>query len=168
MSGNYAAHRSLIRSGDLLAWSHRGFRTWYDLEVQAVRAFTRSEYSHVGIAWDVGRRLLVLEAVQPMIRIFPLSELLPCYWLSRQWTWTTADLERALLRVGQKYSKWDAVKSFFGKVVPGADDRWQCAEYVVASLALRGFADVKAIPTAVVQFALEAGASMKLLTGADK
>ena len=71
----YSEYRDQIKSGDLLAWSHRGFRSWHDFKVQAVRLFTQSEYSHVGIAWVVGGRVFVIEAVEPRVRIFPLSKL---------------------------------------------------------------------------------------------
>jgi len=58
----YSEVRDTIKSGDLLAWSHRGWRTWYDIKIQAVRFFTQSEFSHVGVAWAVGGRVFVLEA----------------------------------------------------------------------------------------------------------
>jgi hypothetical protein len=53
----YEAAREKVKSGDLLAWSHRGWRSWYDIQIQLVRFFTQSEYSHVGIAWVVGGRV---------------------------------------------------------------------------------------------------------------
>jgi len=163
MDTDYINARDQIRSGDLLAWSHRGWGSWYDFEVQMVRMSTRSEYSHVGLAWNAGGRIMVLEAVQPRVRIFPLSMLLPCYWVSRTWGWDDEDLERAMLRVGQEYSKIDAFKAYFNKLKSGANSRWQCAEFIVTSLVRRGFADVRPIPTHVVQHALETGAPMRYL-----
>jgi hypothetical protein len=160
---SYLTHRPSIRSGDLLAWTHRGLHSYYDLEVQLVRVFTRSEYSHVGLAWDIGRRVLVLEAVRPLIRIYPLSLLLPSYWLERAWDWTEGDVEFALSKVGQRYSKWEAVKSFFGHVTPGLDARWQCAEYAAAVLAREGLR-AEPTPSDLVRAAQESGARLTLLT----
>ena len=77
----YKQARPMIRSGDVLAWSHRGIRSWHDLKIWLVRMFTRSEYSHVGTAWVVGNRVFVIEAVMPKVRIYPLSKLGDFYWL---------------------------------------------------------------------------------------
>jgi hypothetical protein len=160
---SYTIHRPSIRSGDLLAWTHRGLHSWYDLEVQLVRLFTRSEYSHVGLAWVVADRVLVLEAVRPKIRIYPLSLLLPCYWLERMWDWSEGDLEFALSKVGERYSRWEAVKSFFGHVAPGLDARWQCAEYAAAVLEREGLR-AEPTPSELVRAAQETGARLTLLT----
>lgn len=46
----YAESRDSIRTGDLLAWSHRGIKSFYDFKVWLVRLFTQSEYTHVGVA----------------------------------------------------------------------------------------------------------------------
>ncbi len=125
----YTAARQKIRSGDLLAWSHRGWGSWYDLQVQAVRVFTRSEYCHVGIAWVVGGRVFVLEAVSAGVRIFPLSRLLPFYWLPLGAAWSETIEEIALSHVGERYSRWQAVLAGLGLLAPGEDRAWQCAEY---------------------------------------
>ncbi len=147
----YNQVRSEIRSGDLLAWSHLGWRSWYDFKIQIVRFFTRSEYCHVGIAWVVGGRVFVLEAVQPKVRIFPLSKLKPFYWLPLKTEWSKASEEFALARVGEKYSELQAVKAFFDALKPGEDAEWQCAEYVNAVLRQEGIdlAD-KATPSNIV------------------
>ena len=50
----YINFRENIVSGDLLAWTHHGWNSWYNFQIQMVRAFTQSEYSHVGIAWCTG------------------------------------------------------------------------------------------------------------------
>ena len=80
---HYANIRQHIKSGDLLAWSHRA--PWWaslrDCKIALVRLFTRSEYCHVGIAWVLGGRVFVIEAVKPEVRIYPLSKLAPFYWV---------------------------------------------------------------------------------------
>lgn len=165
---SYAAERSNIRSGDLLAWGHEAWRSWHDLEVQAVRMCTRSEYAHVAVAWRMAGRVWVIEAVVPHIRVFPLSRLLPAYWLcgERRNAWTH-DIEESVIKiVGQDYSKWEAVRAFFGKVVTGENAKWQCAEtaaYLRAALTLQDCQPQT--PTKLVYEALRARASLKLLEG---
>ncbi len=162
----YAAERNSIRSGDLLAWGHDAWRNWHDWEVQAVRMSTRSEYAHVGVAWRMAGRVWVIEAVVPAIRVFPLSRLLPCYWLGgeRRNPWTREIEESVIKIVGQEYSKWEAVRSFFGKVVIGANTKWQCAEtaaYLRAALTLQDYGSPT--PTTLVLDTLRCGAALKLL-----
>lgn len=156
---NYADARPAIKSGDLLAWSHRGWKTWHDWQVQAVRIFTRSEYAHVGLAWRVAKRLFVLEAVSSGVRIFPLSRLLPCYWIPLGVRWSQEVEEFALAQVGLPYSKWQAILAGFGMLDKAKDDRWQCAEFAQAVLARAGIElPVDATPTALVHAAQQRGA----------
>lgn len=155
----YANHRRAIRSGDLLAWSHRGWRSWYDWQIQIVRMATRSEYSHVGIAWVTGGRAFVLEAVAAGVRIMPLSGLLPCYWLPLDAPWTEGVETAALARVGERYSRWQAVAAWLRLLAPGADRRWQCAEYAWSVLAAAGIAlGATLTPAALVAAAQRRGA----------
>ena len=124
----YADARPSIKSGDLLAWSHRApwYRSWYDFKIAMVRMFTQSEYSHVGTAWCVGERVFVIEAVTPLVRIFPLSKLLPFYHFPTNAKWTDETLEYALSKVGEPYSQLQAIESFFH--LPKDDSLWECAE----------------------------------------
>lgn len=128
----YLEARPQIRSGDLLAWSHRSWASWYDLQVQAVRFFTQSEYCHVGVAWVIGGRVFVIEAVTPQVRIYPLAKLLPFYWMPLHMPWTEQAEEFALMQVGHQYSKWQAIKAYFGYV--DTDNLWQCAALTNAIL----------------------------------
>jgi len=164
---SYATARPNIRSGDLLAWGHDAWRSWHDLEIQLVRLFTRSEYAHAAVAWVVGARVFVIEAVVPLVRIFPLSKLLPCYWLSGELRnpWGDALEDAALARVGEKYSKWEAVRSAFAKVIPGANASWQCAElasYIRAPLLLEDYESPT--PNRLVHDALRGGARLEYLS----
>lgn len=134
----YASSRPAIRSGDLLAWSHRAWGSWYDLQIQAVRIFTRSEYCHVGVAWVVAGRVFVLEAVGQGVRIMPLSRLLPCYWTPLGAAWSAEAEAFALAHVGEPYSKWQAVLAGLRLLRPGADRIWQCAEFAYMTLLAAG------------------------------
>jgi hypothetical protein len=147
----YSDARGHIKSGDLLAWGHTRWGSWYDVQIQLVRMFTRSEYCHVAVAWAFGGRVFVLEAVSTGVRIFPLSRLLPFYWLPQRAKWTPEVEAWALAQVGEPYSKWQAVLAGLGLLKPGADSIWQCAEYAV-EVARRAGIELGATvtPTAVV------------------
>lgn len=128
MQHTYEVVRPTIKSGDLLAWTHRKWASIYDMQIQAVRIFTESEFSHVGMAWVVEGRVFVIEAVTPKVRIYPLSKLLPFYLVPLNAPWNKETVEFALAQVGDNYSKWQAIQAFFG--VPNLDELWSCAELV--------------------------------------
>lgn len=143
----YASFRSQIRTGDVLAWSGRKVRSWYDFKIMLVRLFTMSEYNHVGIAIVMGGRVWVLEAVTPHVRLVPLSNLLPCYHMTSSGL-TEEQVEAGLALVGKHdvvYSQWEAIKAFFGKNDP-EDSQIQCAELVSGLLNLH----CRATPSDVV------------------
>lgn len=156
---NYASARPKIRSGHLLAWTHRAWGSWYDFQIQMVRTFTQSEYCHVGLAWLIGGRVFVLEAVGTGVRIFPLSRLLPFFWLPVPGKWSIEAERFALDQVGQPYSKWQAVLAGFGLLKSGEDTIWQCAEYAQAVLDLAGVKLLgRPTPSNLVAQAMSAGA----------
>jgi hypothetical protein len=150
----YTDVRPQIRSGDLLAWSHGGWASWHDWQVQGVRVFTRSEYSHVAIAWVVGGRVFVIESVVGGIRIFPLSRLLPFYRLNMNATWAIETEEYALAHIGEPYSKLECIQAYFEPLK--LDGHWECAKWVMAVLKMDGI-DLgdKATPSDVVQAAMK-------------
>lgn len=152
----YNDARPLIQSGDVLAFSHEGWTSKSDLESQAVRFFTRSEFSHVALAWVVAGRVFALEAVVPMVRIYPLSKLGDFYWLPMRHPLIEQAEEYALSRIGEQYSKWEAIRGFFNRNKDDAS--WQCAEYVLAVLRSAGVdLACHATPTAVVRSAMGRG-----------
>lgn len=153
---DYSAVRPTIKSGDLLAWSHRGWGSWHDFKIQLVRCFTQSEYSHVAVAWVIGGRVFALEAVQPLVRIYPLSKLGDFYHLPMAADWSPATEEFALAHVGEPYSQLQAMAAFFGPLTH--DGLWECAEYASAVLQLAGVdLGPLATPTAVVREAQRQG-----------
>lgn len=126
----YSEARPLIQSGDVLLWSYRGgWNSWHNIKLQLVRIWTRSDLVHVGVAWVVGGRVMVVEAVSTGVRIFPLSRLLPFYWINTG-CWNDEIEQEALKHVGDKYSYWDAIKGGLGLLAIGRDSCWQCAEFV--------------------------------------
>ena len=159
----YKHARPLIKSGDILAWSHRGVHSWHDLKVWFVRMFTRSEYSHVGTAWVVGERVFVIEAVMPLVRIYPLSKLGDFYHLGMGAYWRRATEALALSFVGHQYNQLQAMQAPF--ITPPDDDRWECAE-LVAAIARQDSIDLGVVytPSEVVLAAQKRGAAMTLVT----
>lgn len=156
---DYRTARPQITSGDIIAFTHSGWGSWADIESQIVRIATRSEYSHVGVTWVTGGRVFILEAVVPEIRIFPLRKLVPFYWVPMYSPLSRPTERYALSRVGQEYSKWEAVKGFFGST--RLDQKWQCAEYVRMVLSVnKSMAPGKNTPTAIVQDALKQGRTL--------
>ena len=123
---DYAVFRPQIKTGDLLAWSTHRARGLHRFVNNLIRIFTMSEYCHVGIAWVIGDRVFVIEAVQPCVRIFPLSGEIPFYHVGMEMKINETQLNFLLARVGEPYSVWQAMRAYFGK--PKADREWQCAE----------------------------------------
>ncbi len=151
--------RPLMKSGDLVATTHKSWKSFYDLQVQAVRVGTQSEYCHVGILWSIGGRMFVLESVTPLIRIVPLSNFVKegFYWIPSTVDMTYREMEFALSKVAVgKYSKWQAILAQLRKLKIGHDDLWECAEYVIACRKMSGMdCGDKATPSAVVQYVIE-------------
>ncbi len=129
----YEDARSKIRSGDLLAWSGN---SWFS---KLIKWWTKSKFSHVGIAWKANGRLFVIEAMDfKGVRIFPCSKLKPFYWIKTNVKWTFPLAEEAFKLVGDDYSKWGCVRAAFG-LSPRKDDNWQCAEFSAHILRKAGF-----------------------------
>jgi len=159
----YADIRPSIKSGDLLAFSHGSFKSWSEFKVLIVRMATLSTYSHVGIAWVVGGRVFVLEAVKPLVRIFPLSLEGDFYHLPLGAEWRPETEEFALSRVGVKYSELAAIQAYFKPLDSGSVN--QCSAYTREVLLKDGI-DLGALsrPDTVVAAAQQRGATMTFVS----
>jgi uncharacterized protein YycO len=152
----YSFIRDDIKTGDLIAISSGGWKTMHDIQVSVVRMLTQSEYSHVGIAWKVAGRIFLIEAVGSGVRIYPLSKEIPFYWIPNPKELSTEALEEALSRVGESYSKLQAVKAFFKTLKQGEDNAWQCAEFVNYIYTLDGYdLECDFTPSALVKAAIQ-------------
>ena len=153
----YEQARELIKDGDVLAWSHRAspFASWYDFKIWLVRLFTRSEYSHVGIALRFGGRVFVLESVTGGIRLMPLSKCLPCYLIQDDHPFGEAEIERIMSVCGEPYSELEAVLGQLDET-DDTNGKWQCSEAVRWAKLL----PCKATPSAVVSYLLFSGATL--------
>lgn len=167
----YSDARPRVKPGDIIATTHTRARSLYDLMVMAVRVGTMSEYCHVGLVWEAGGRLWVIEAVSPKVRIVPLSHfaLEGFYWLALpgQTEISDPELERALASVGvSRYSRWQAVLGGLKRLAIGEDNKTQCAEFVIDCRRVSGIdLGPVATPAAVVDRCLERGASLTLVKG---
>jgi hypothetical protein len=163
---NYATIRPTLKSGDLIAQSHRApfWKSWYDFKIAMVRCFTQSEFSHVAICWVIAERVFILEAVSKGVRIFPLSRAGDFYHLPLPVKWTEFSEAYALSHVGDRYSQIEAILAYFGPV-DEMKDVWECAQYALCILEQAGvqLGNV-ATPTAVVRAAQLSGAPCILVT----
>ena len=159
---NYATARPLIRSGDLIAQSGGVWTSWHGIKVNIVRMFTRSTYSHVGLAWVVGGRVFILEAVKPKLRIYPMSKIGDFYLMPMYAKWADTTEHLALEKVGVDYSELVAMQAFFTPLPE--DDVRQCAAYALAVLRADGIKlGNRATPDAVVLAAMRRGADCTLI-----
>lgn len=146
----YSEYRENIKSGDILAFSHVGWKTWNDWKIQAIRIFTRSEFAHIGIAWIVGNRVFVIEAREPCARIFPLSKLGDFYHIPMNAEWKPETEEYALSYIGSEYLQLQAIKAFFKPL--GKGDVSECAALALTILDHDGiYLGDRATPDAVVR-----------------
>lgn len=165
---DYTETRSSIKTGDLLAWSHRvpPWKSWHDFKVWIVRLAQMSEYSHVGIAYWEDERLYVVEAVTPRPRKVLLSENLPCYHTTMHLYWTTSAYAKVMDYLhdeGYEYSAVEAIKGFFG-INSRRNKRVQCAELVMTIFERCGvFLNCRDIPTDVVLEAQKLGGQTVIL-----
>ena len=124
---NYKEIRLQIKSGDLLSFNHGSWNTISGIKTEIVHMATRSTYSHVGIAWVIANRVFVLEAVEPCLRIFPLSLEGDFYWTPLNASWHPETEEYALSKLGINYSEIQAMQAFYEELPP--DSVQQCAAY---------------------------------------
>lgn len=133
----YSEMRRLIHSGDPIAFTHEKSHSWYDKKVQAVMHVTKSPLAHFGLAWVVGDRVMIFEAVQPLVRIFPLSKMGDFYWYPRKSKLSEAGLTEAMRQVGFEYSQPEAILAQWG-FNNRDNDVTSCVEYVKKILSVDG------------------------------
>lgn len=169
---NYLNKRREIKTGDLLAWTHRTspFKSWHDFKVWVVRLAQLSEYSHVGIAYWEDERLYVIEAVTPRPRKVLLSESLPCWHTEMDLHWTntaTAKVWDFTHNPRYQYSAMEAVKAFFG-LNSKANSRTECAELVTTIFEMCGvYLGCRDTPSEVMLAAQKSGGSTVLLSSQE-
>lgn len=161
----YQTARPLIESGDVIAFSNDGWETRSDLESQAVRFFTRSEFSHVASIIRADDRLKMIEAVVPKVRIVPLSEITGgFYWIPMRKSLSSAATKYARSLEGQDYSKIEAILGYFG-LDKEENNKWQCAELKRSILRRNGtILPGRSTPTSVIKDCMSMGNPLILVT----
>lgn len=162
----YDQIRPLIKTGDLLAFSHKARGTWHDFQIHMVRKATESEFSHVGIAYVIHDRVFILEAVSSGVRIFPLSRALPFYFVSNPKALSNLSLEWAFEHIGNEYeSKWRMVLANFINIDLKSNYRYQCSEYVNNILTLND-QQITTVdtPSSIVEAAMQHWGSLQYVT----
>lgn len=166
-SAPYGWMRPSFKSGDLIAQSHGDWKSWQGIQVIGVRAFTLSTYSHVGVIEvdETDGRVYLIEAVVPEIRRIPLSQAGSFYHLPLPVVWTPETTEFAHAQIGKPYSKWDAIRAYFGPLPEGTVS--ECAA-LTREILLRASVDLGRIsrPDTVVQRALELHSSVTFVENA--
>lgn len=123
----YSEIKSKIKTGDLVAWDSPKYSSLLTFILFLYQKITGAVYTHVGVVVKIGGRLYVVEAVPPMVRIFPLENQKRFYWIdatvkgsaSRQLGFLTA-------RVGKPYSILDMFKIFLG--MENSKEDYYCSE----------------------------------------
>ena len=128
----YSEARKTIGSGDVILW--RGT----SLAARIVRFFTKSPWSHVGIAVHWGGRLMVFDCYPfKGTRLRPLSiDLKDAYWVRADAVWGERPLSYALKHLGRGYSWQNLWKTWLGLNLVRRE--FQCAQYAAEILTRAG------------------------------
>lgn len=146
----YKDIRSEIKSGDLIAFSHGSWTSFSGFLTNIVRIFTRSTYSHVGVAWVIDNRVFVFEAVKPLTRLYPLSLMGDFYWIPTKANWNGKAETFAIENMGVEYSNMACIEAFAKEL--DKDDVRECAAYAKAILGRAGvYVGRLARPDTVIQ-----------------
>jgi hypothetical protein len=163
----YSEFKNVCKSGDLIAVSHKEWKTVADIESQIVRMVTESEYSHVCVVWkDENGEPHVIEAVVPQVSVSPLTKYLEdgFYHIPTDKPMSKEEEAYGFSKVGQQYSKLEAVAGYLHLLDIGQDMRWQCSELTISMRRMSGLGlGPIATPSAVVQKALSRGYSLQFV-----
>lgn len=115
----YVDVRPIMRTGQVVGFPHLETETWHDKKIQIVKHVTQSPLAHIGVVWVVensyGRKVFVIEAVQPLVRIFPLSKLGDFYWFPLEKELSAEAELVALNLVGMGYSELEAALGYIDR-----------------------------------------------------
>jgi hypothetical protein len=128
---------------------------------------TESEYSHVCVVWkDENGEPHVIEAVVPQVSVNPLTKYLDYgfYHIPTDNPMSKEEESYGLSKIGQKYSKIQAIEGYLNWLNVGDDTYWECAELTISMRRMSG-ANLGPIatPSAVVQKALSKGATLQFV-----
>ena len=154
----YSEARDRIKTGDMLLWvDHHGGDTRGVIERWIVRHGTASPYTHVGIAWVICGRLMVMELTLRGCAPRLLSLAGSFDWAPAPRELSENGLSFALSCFGVWiYSRWQAILGALKALAIGVDQEGQCAEFALAVWGKDGMAPGDtATPGACAEGALE-------------
>ena len=161
---NYTDARPNIQTGDILIWKKDRLSFLSNLFLKIVRIFTLSEFAHVAVAWRVGPRLFAIEATQPFVRIFPVSEYDDFYHIPLKIQDVKEESLNFLLnQVGCRYSFKDAIKAYFKMPISYNSGVWECASLAGEFLRKEGLDITAVTPSDLVDELLVKGYSIYLV-----
>ena len=139
----YSEARPKIASGDILLFHGTG------LFAGIIRAYTKhSDFSHVGLAWRIGQRVLIAESRPHSGGVTidrPLSGALGdgVSWIPQPAVWTPECEDRMAEDIGVPYGWWNDLCVFLHTTM--SKHSIQCAQYVEYVLGL----NLKPTPAAI-------------------
>ena len=126
MFAKYSEIRPTIRTGDLLAWNITSPSDMGDLFLYSYQKIFNIKYSHVGIAAVLGGRLFVVEAIPPVVRLYPISRKSNFYLIPCNIDEKPGYLEYLFNDLGKDYSLLDLFKTCIG--LKASDKDFYCSE----------------------------------------
>jgi hypothetical protein len=155
----YNDARELFKSGDIIGITGSNWKSISGIVANGIRLFTNSDITHVSMILVFGGRVWIVEATPPVIRIVPLSHYLDkgFYWVSMNQDLSQEELTFALSLIGDgKYSALEAIKEGLHLIKANQDNKWECAEFVIACRMRSGIdLGTLATPGAVIEKALK-------------
>jgi hypothetical protein len=131
----YAEARDLINDGDILLYGNDG-----TLISRVISWWTKSEFTHVGMAYRLGQRIFVIEAYPGQgVRMEPLSLRIPKKVKRMGFVWTDLADGIAMNDMMKPYSKWEASLAGLGFRTKDSNGRYICTKYVAEICKALGF-----------------------------
>lgn len=159
--------KHLIKSGDLIFVSHQEWDTISDIESHIVRMATESEFSHVCVAYEYDGGACTIESIVPAVTVSCLDKYIEngFYWVHIPDKPMTKDEEGyGLSKLGQAYSKIEAIEGYFDLIEIGGSQSWFCAELTIAMRRLSGLdLGTHCTPAAIAKKILEKGYTMHFI-----
>lgn len=154
----YSEVRPLLKTGDLLVWrDYEGGTKRSIITRWLIRHSTASPYIHTGIVWVEHGRVWAIDISPAGCAPRLLSHCAPFDWAPAPRQLSEAALNYAFSRFGYlTYSYWQAVMGLLRRLRIGADDKSQCAEFVLSILRADGMApSIVATPEACAEGAMQ-------------
>ena len=167
MTVHYEKAKFGFRNGDLFFQSHGDWTSWKNIQVEMVRIFTLSTFSHSGVInVDTDGNVYAVEAVEPSVHRVPMSTRGDFYHVSLpehmvKWSVSTDAYIKRI--IGTPYSRIDAVRAYFGPLPAGMVS--ECAA-MTREVMIRAGVDLGTIsrPDTVWLNAMELGATVQYIS----